>query len=147
VAPIVDVFGRGKHLVSPARPWLLCSTGAMIILPPGSDWVLGRTVPGLPPVEIDLTPLDAVAHGVSRRHARIRQASDSFTIEDLGSHNGSSLNRYFLSPHQTFPLAGGDRVELGTLQLVFVVPDVWPALPFTSIEKEIPHVSRDRPSR
>ena len=49
----------------------------------GSCVVLGRS-----------TDCDVTLRGkfISRRHARLRQDEDLFTLEDLGSHNGTKLN-------------------------------------------------------
>jgi two-component system cell cycle response regulator len=49
--------------------------------------------------------------GASRRHARISRMPDgSFTLEDLGSRNGTTVHGL---PIQTHSLADGDRVGLG----------------------------------
>jgi FHA domain-containing protein len=54
---------------------------------------------------------------VSRRHARIWLEGGRWEIEDLGSTNGVKVNeRAIGSAH---PLAPGDRIKLGTAELVF----------------------------
>jgi hypothetical protein len=56
---------------------------------------------------------------VSRRHARIVITGDAATISDLGSRNGVRVNgRQTEGEHQ---LADGDRIRLGTQELVFSV--------------------------
>jgi DNA-binding winged helix-turn-helix (wHTH) protein len=57
------------------------------------------------------------APGVSRRHARILAAGGSFTLEDLGSKNGTYLGEVRLSP--SAELADGDEFRLGQTTLVF----------------------------
>jgi pSer/pThr/pTyr-binding forkhead associated (FHA) protein len=55
--------------------------------------------------------------GISRRHAHLRPQSDGWTIEDLGSTNGVLVNGAPISGPQ--PLAAGDRVELGSTEILF----------------------------
>jgi hypothetical protein len=55
--------------------------------------------------------------GVSRHHAEIRPADGGWTIEDLGSTNGLSLNGRQVRGAQ--PLQPGDRLELGSTELLF----------------------------
>jgi len=59
---------------------------------------------------------------ISRKHARIHCESDQATIEDLGSRNGTRLNSVSISgPHA---LRDGDRIGIGTYELVVGVADV-----------------------
>lgn len=67
---------------------------------------------------------DVVVEGrlISRQHARIVHAGGVFTLEDLGSHNGTTLNGEPLDRPQT--LHDGDRIELGGIgRLTFVDSD------------------------
>ncbi|MGA2320322.1 MAG: DUF3662 and FHA domain-containing protein [Solirubrobacteraceae bacterium] len=57
--------------------------------------------------------------GISRRHAEIRPVPDGWTIEDAGSTNGVRVNGRTVS--ETTPLHSGDRVELGSTEVVFEV--------------------------
>jgi Protein of unknown function (DUF3662)/FHA domain len=54
---------------------------------------------------------------ISRRHAEIRPAADGWTVADLGSTNGVRLNGRTVRGAQ--PLQSGDRVELGSTEIVF----------------------------
>jgi hypothetical protein len=54
---------------------------------------------------------------ISRRHAEIRPAADGWTVADLGSTNGVRLNGRTL--RDATPLQDGDRVELGSTEIVF----------------------------
>jgi predicted component of type VI protein secretion system len=55
---------------------------------------------------------------VSRKHARLRRAETGYTIEDLGSTNGTFVNGARIT--RAVQLADGDRVSLGeTIQLVY----------------------------
>jgi hypothetical protein len=53
---------------------------------------------------------------VSRHHARIEFTGAGWQIVDLGSTNGTRVNG---QPARQAPLHGGDRIELGSLQLEF----------------------------
>jgi hypothetical protein len=66
---------------------------------------------------IDLTGDGGYTAGVSRHHARIIQATDGCYIEDLGSRNGTTLNRRRLPAQTPTLLADGDEIRLGNLVL------------------------------
>jgi hypothetical protein len=53
---------------------------------------------------------------VSRQHAEIRRQDDGFLLRDLGSTNGTRVNRRDV---QQAVLQHGDRIELGTTELLF----------------------------
>jgi hypothetical protein len=55
--------------------------------------------------------------GISRRHAEIRPTEQGWTVTDLGSTNGLQLNGR--TARGTHPLQAGDRVELGSTEIVF----------------------------
>jgi predicted component of type VI protein secretion system len=55
--------------------------------------------------------------GISRRHAEIRPGTEGWTVADLGSTNGVRLNGRALRGAE--PLQAGDRVELGSTEIVF----------------------------
>ena len=71
--------------------------------------------------DVDLDAFDSDAK-VSRRHARIRRASGAYYIEDLGSTNGTYLNRgRRLLPGNTEILKDGDEVIVGKTFLRFQI--------------------------
>jgi hypothetical protein len=55
--------------------------------------------------------------GISRRHAEVRPGPDGWTIADLGSTNGVLLNGEDVRGAR--PLHPGDRLELGSTEIVF----------------------------
>jgi hypothetical protein len=67
--------------------------------------------------EVDLTSDEGLERGVSRRHAKITRRGDEVFIEDLGSINGTFLNRKKLTPYLPQALKSGDELQLGTLIL------------------------------
>jgi len=54
---------------------------------------------------------------VSRRHAEFVRESDGFAVRDVGSLNGTYLNRGRIDAAS---LAGGDEVQIGKYRLVFL---------------------------
>ena len=59
--------------------------------------------------------LDAVT--VSRRHAEFRMEGDKFEVVDVGSLNGTYVNR---EPKNSAALSNGDEVQIGKFRLVFL---------------------------
>jgi hypothetical protein len=71
--------------------------------------------------DVDLDQDDPEAK-VSRRHARIQWFNNQFTIEDLGSTNGTFVNRGArLLPGNKHPLKNGDEIIVGKTFLKFSV--------------------------
>jgi hypothetical protein len=59
--------------------------------------------------------------GVSRRHVRIIRQPDGYYLEDLGSINGTFLNRRRLSAGVPTELKDGDEVRIGNIVLRIVL--------------------------
>ncbi len=53
---------------------------------------------------------------VSRRHAEFRRSGDTFTVSDVGSLNGTYVNRDRID---SVDLTDGDEVQIGKYRLVF----------------------------
>ena len=71
--------------------------------------------------DVDLDQDDPEAK-VSRRHARIQFLNNQFLIEDLGSTNGTFINRGpRLLPGNKQPLSNGDEIIVGKTFLKFVL--------------------------
>ncbi|MBS4730736.1 FHA domain-containing protein [Mycobacterium sp. SM1] len=58
---------------------------------------------------------------VSRRHAEFRRENDEFRIVDIGSLNGTYVNR---KPVESAVLANGDEIQIGKFSLVFLTGPV-----------------------
>ena len=58
---------------------------------------------------------------VSRRHAEFRRTADGFMVRDVGSLNGTYVNRDRIDE---VVLADGDEVQIGKFRLVFFAGDV-----------------------
>ena len=57
---------------------------------------------------------------VSRRHAEFRRTSEGFEVADIGSLNGTYVNR---EPIEVSTLSNGDEVQIGKFRLVFLSGD------------------------
>lgn len=58
---------------------------------------------------------------VSRHHCSFIRTDSGFAIEDLGSLNGTYVNRVLVD--QTTPLRQGDEVQIGKFRMIFCVSD------------------------
>jgi hypothetical protein len=103
-APVEDAQARRI----PQRA-LLAAGGRRLLVPSGGG-TIGRSR------DCDVVLDDA---GISRRHAEIRPGPDGWTVADLGSTNGVRVNG--VEVRGAHALAPGDRVELGSTEIVFEV--------------------------
>ena len=60
---------------------------------------------------------------VSRRHAEVRYVEGAYRAHDIGSLNGTYLNRERID---TAPLASGDELQVGKFRLLFLAPGQGP---------------------
>jgi hypothetical protein len=104
--------GRGKRSDQPARPYKLkmIDPATSQIFPLGEEVTIGRA-PGCS------VPLADDTY-VSQLHARIYVRDGKPFVEDLGSTNGTFLNRDRLS--RTMPLHRGDKLQIGQTVLEIV---------------------------
>jgi FHA domain/zinc-ribbon domain len=58
---------------------------------------------------------------VSRRHAEFRREGSGYTVHDVGSLNGTYVNR---EPIDAAQLSGGDEVQIGKFRLVYLTAAV-----------------------
>jgi pSer/pThr/pTyr-binding forkhead associated (FHA) protein len=58
---------------------------------------------------------------VSRRHAEFRREGTGYTVHDVGSLNGTYVNRARI---EAAALAGGDEVQIGKFRLVYLTAAV-----------------------
>jgi hypothetical protein len=94
------------HTRRPARA-LLAVEGRRLIVPPGGG-TIGRSR------DCDIVLEDS---GASRRHAEIRPHDGGWAVRDLDSTNGVRVNGRATQGVQ--PLRQGDRVEIGSTEIVF----------------------------
>jgi hypothetical protein len=98
-----------EHPSAPrGRPVLVAEGKRVAIGPHGA--VIGRSR------ECDVVLADG---NVSRRHAELRPAAGGWAITDLGSTNGVKVNGRPV--HGAYPVAPGDHIEVGTVDVRFEV--------------------------
>ena len=71
--------------------------------------------------DIDLSPYQAYAAGVSRLHAIIKRDGNRLIFMDLGSANGTYVNGKRLNPNVEQLINHGDIVALGKMKLQILV--------------------------
>lgn len=100
----------------------LLETGQMLPLTNRTEYTMGRTSEGQPIMpDIDFSPFQAYAAGVSRLHAVIKRVDSNIIFMDLGSANGTYINGKRLVPNQEHTLSHGDIVALGKLKMQILV--------------------------
>jgi len=112
-----EVFETGSetgagHLV------LSSPDGSSLEMPAKDEIVIGREDP-ISEVfpDVDLTGLGGMENGVSRKHAVIHRAGADYTVEDMGSTNGTYINKKKIQPHAPQTIKPGDEIRFGKLAL------------------------------
>jgi len=96
----------------------LVDSGQILPLADRTEFTLGRVSESQPIMpDIDLTPYQAYACGVSRLHAVIKRENNQVKVMDLGSSNGTYLNGKRLEPNIIQTLNHGDMLSLGKLKI------------------------------
>jgi len=108
----VENTGAGTALV------FTSPDGSKLEIPAKDEVVIGREDP-ISEVfpDVDLTGLGGMEHGVSRKHAVIHRAGTGYTVEDMGSTNGTYVNKKRIQPHVPQAVKPGDEVRFGKLAL------------------------------
>src|SRR5262245_3604549 len=105
--------GEGRALADLDRPYSVVVVGDGYVqthaLPLRGDVVIGRGEGA------DIVIAEA---GVSRRHACLRIAPNAIQLEDLGSRNGTTVERVRLAPGTSASIRVGDVVEVGATLLI-----------------------------
>jgi hypothetical protein len=95
-------------------------SGHLLALPLQVELLIGRSGEGTSPIpDIDLAPFGGTAAaGVSRRHARLIW-NGVWQIEDMGSANGTLVNKERLTGGEPLTLSNNAVIQIGKLYLVF----------------------------
>jgi hypothetical protein len=113
---------------SPINSWIslhLMDSGKILPLASRNEFTLGRLSEGQPIMpDIDLTPYQAYASGVSRLHVVVKREANRIIIMDLGSSNGTYLNGRRLNPHAEETLNHGDVIALGKLKIQVLLRNI-----------------------
>lgn len=100
----------------------LLDTGQVLPLSSRNEFTMGRISEGQPIMpDIDLSPYQAYAAGVSRLHAVIKRQGSQVIFMDLGSANGTYVNGKRLTSNVEHSLNHGDIVALGKLKIQVLV--------------------------
>lgn len=110
-APTAAAEKRG-----PSITLLIMNSGRRITLDVDDDRLIGRkdNARGIFP-DVDLGLDGGYDAGVSRRHAILGHKNGVYTVEDLGSANGTFVNGRRLPEQSMAALANGDELKCGTL--------------------------------
>ncbi len=96
----------------------LLDTGQVLPLSERNEFTLGRISEGQPIMpDVDLSPYQAYARGVSRLHAVLKRESSHIFLMDLGSSNGTFVNGKRLMPNVDHAVSNGDVIALGKLKI------------------------------
>jgi hypothetical protein len=96
----------------------LLDSGQILPLGDRTEFTLGRVSEAQPIMpDIDLTPYQAYANGVSRLHAVLKREGKRVFVMDLGSSNGTYLNGKRLMPNVDQTINHGDMLALGKLKI------------------------------
>ncbi len=87
-----------------------------------SEFVIGRLTEATGEKVVDLTPYDAYALGVSRRHLMIRRNGNGYDVMDLNSTNGTWVNGQRLEPQHPFAVKSGSQINLGNMRIFIFHP-------------------------
>lgn len=82
--------------------------------------ILGRATGTDVNTLFDLTEHHGQEFGVSRQHCKLFRQGTRLFVADLGSTNGTFLNDRQLSPYEQHKVSHGDRLVLGTLQILIL---------------------------
>ena len=118
IGGIAEAFNSGDSWAS----LHLLDTGQVLPLSSRNEFTMGRISEGQPIMpDIDLSPYQAYAAGVSRLHAVIKKQGSQVIFMDLGSANGTYINGKRLNSNIEHSLNHGDIVALGKLKMQILV--------------------------
>ena len=86
------------------------------------ELIIGRAHKETKP-DIDLGPFGGSQAGVSRQHSRLIRRDDAWSVEDLGSTNGTFVNGVKVAPHELKAIKNGDLIRCGQIELQFTVDE------------------------
>ena len=119
---------RPEPVSAPSNSWIslhLMDSGKILPLASRNEFTLGRLSEGQPIMpDIDLTPYQAYASGVSRLHAVVKRDASKVMVMDLGSSNGTYINGRRINPHVEESLSHGDIVALGKLKIQVLLRNI-----------------------
>jgi hypothetical protein len=118
--PPVPVVNAGS--VDAAVSLHLIESGMILHLAGQNEFTMGRVAEGQPILpDVDLSPYEAYAQGVSRLHAALKLNNQRVFITDLGSSNGTRVNGQKIMSNVDYPLNHGDVIALGKFKIQVLI--------------------------
>ncbi len=114
--PPISVPAPAPAAGGPKITLQIMNSGRRISLDINDDLLIGRkdNARGIFP-DVDLGLDGGYDAGVSRRHAILAYTQNSYTVEDLGSSNGTFVNGRRLAPQTPTTIEHSDELKCGTL--------------------------------
>jgi pSer/pThr/pTyr-binding forkhead associated (FHA) protein len=112
---------QGTAVENPVERLVLAyADGSTLEIPVKDEVIVGREDP-ISEVfpDLDLTGFDGMEKGVSRKHAVIHRSGADYTVEDMGSTNGTYVNRKKVQPNVPQAIKPGDELRFGKLAFSF----------------------------
>jgi pSer/pThr/pTyr-binding forkhead associated (FHA) protein len=111
-------FAEAAEAAGSRQLILATPDGSKLDIPAKDEIVIGREDP-ISDVfpDLDLTNFGGMEKGVSRKHAVLHRAGADYTLEDMGSTNGTYVNKKRIEPHAPQAIKAGDEVRFGKLSL------------------------------
>lgn len=117
-APVISASSTADAAVS----LHLIESGMILHLTGQNEFTMGRVAEGQPILpDVDLSPYEAYAQGVSRLHAALKLNNQRVFITDLGSSNGTRVNGQKIMPNVDYSLNHGDVVALGKFKIQVLI--------------------------
>jgi hypothetical protein len=117
----IDISSMLTKVPLDALGLFMVNFGDLVLVEQVGEVALGRQAEdSITSVSIDLTPYGGGPLGVSRLHASILIAQDTYLLQDLDSTNGTWLNEERLPPHIPHALESGDLIRLGQVRMYAV---------------------------
>ncbi len=89
-----------------------------IAFPIFSPAIIGRFDPSIGPIDVDLASLPEGQY-VSRKHAKLSCDGQAWSVQDLGSSNGTFVLKDDFERVETAELTDGQEIALGNARFVF----------------------------
>lgn len=122
VEPVAEAQATLPNSAEAAISLHLVDSGQVLHLAGRNEFTFGRVTEGQPILpDVDLSPYEAYAQGVSRLHASLKVAGQRVMIMDMGSSNGTRVNGQKIIPHVDYPLSHGDLITLGKFKFQVLI--------------------------
>jgi hypothetical protein len=120
--PVAPSSGNSTTLTQDLVSLHLIESGMILHLSGQKEFTLGRVAEGQPILpDVDLSPYEAYAQGVSRLHSSLKLNNQRIFITDLGSSNGTRVNGQKIMPNIDYPLNHGDVIALGKFKIQVLI--------------------------